>query len=49
METVHAALFRKSPVGLQYTAGLAPDVAARLQAVAQEQTIAQETVTAFYD
>ncbi len=41
--TVYAALFKKSPVGLKYTAGLAPDVAAHLQ------EIAQETVTAFYN
>ncbi len=40
--TTYAALFKKSPEGLKYTAGLAPDVAAHLQRVAQE------TVTAFY-
>lgn len=39
--TVYAALMDKSPVGLAYTAGLAPDIAAHLQ-----QT-AQDTVAAF--
>lgn len=41
--TVYAALFRKSPVGLSYRAGLPEDVARHLQEVAQE------TVTAFYN
>jgi hypothetical protein len=34
--TVYATLYRKSPVGLKYTAGLAPDVAALLQTAAWE-------------
>ena len=41
--TVYAALFRKSPVGLKYTAGLSAEVAQHLQ------EIAQETVTAFFN
>ncbi len=40
--TVYAAVFQKSPVGLAYTAGLAPDVAQHLQEVAWE------TVSTFY-
>jgi hypothetical protein len=32
--TTYAALFKKSPVGLKYNAGLAPEVAAHLQQVA---------------
>ncbi|MGL4975195.1 MAG: hypothetical protein ACRC56_07860, partial [Bosea sp. (in: a-proteobacteria)] len=40
--TVYAAIFQKSPVGLKYTAGLAPDVAQHLQEVAWE------TVSTFY-
>jgi hypothetical protein len=39
---VYAALLKRSPVGLSYTAGLAPDVTLHLQQVAHE------TVTAFY-
>jgi hypothetical protein len=34
--TVYATLYRKSPVGLSYTAGLSPDLAALLQASAWE-------------
>ncbi len=34
--TVYAAVIGKSPVGLSYTAGLAPDVARHLQQVAQD-------------
>jgi hypothetical protein len=34
--TVYASLYRRSPVGLAYTAGLAEDLAARLQAAAWE-------------
>ncbi len=41
--TVYAALFKKSPVGLRYNAGLPDEVARHLQEVAQE------TVTAFYN
>jgi hypothetical protein len=41
--TVYAALFRKSPVGLDYTAELPAEVARHLQ------EIAQETVTAFFN
>ncbi len=40
--TVYAAVFRKSPVGLSYTAGLPADVAKHLQEVAWE------TVQGFY-
>jgi hypothetical protein len=40
--TVYAALFRKSPVGLSYNAGLPADVARHLQEVAWE------TVSTFY-
>jgi hypothetical protein len=40
--TVYSAIFRKSPVGLAYTAGLPADVAAHLQ------QMAWETVEAFY-
>ena len=40
--TVYASLFKASPVGLRYTAGLPPEVAAHLQ------TTAWETVQAFY-
>jgi hypothetical protein len=40
--TVYASLFKKSPVGLKYTAGLPADVATHLQEVAWE------TVQAFY-
>jgi hypothetical protein len=32
--TVYASLYRRSPVGLAYTAGLAPELAARLQVAA---------------
>jgi hypothetical protein len=39
---VYAALFRKSPVGLSYTAGLPADVAKHLQ------EMAWETVGEFY-
>lgn len=34
--TAYATLYRKSPVGLSYTAGLSPDLAALLQAAAWE-------------
>jgi hypothetical protein len=40
--TVYAAIFQKSPVGLKYSAELAPDVALHLQ------EIAWETVASFY-
>ncbi len=40
--TAYAALFKKSPVGLGYTAGLDPDVAKFLQ------TVAWETVQEYY-
>lgn len=40
--TIYAALLKKSPVGLRYTAGLPEDVVRHLQEVAQE------TVQAFY-
>lgn len=40
--TIYAALFKKSPVGLKYNAGLSAEVATHLQ------TMAQETVAAFY-
>ncbi|MGL5445752.1 MAG: hypothetical protein ACRDBL_00405 [Rhabdaerophilum sp.] len=40
--TVYAALFKASPVGLKYTAGLPPEVATHLQ------EMAWETVQAFY-
>jgi hypothetical protein len=40
--TVYAALFRQSPVGLGYTAGLPADVVKHLQEVAWE------TVQGFY-
>ncbi len=40
--TVYAAIFKKTPEGLKYTAGLPPEIAAHLQKTAQE------TVTAFY-
>jgi hypothetical protein len=41
--TVYAAIFKTSPVGLKYDAGLGAETAAHLQA------IAQETVAAFYN
>lgn len=40
--TTYASLFKRSPVGLSYTAGLPPDVARHLQ------TVAWETVQDFY-
>jgi hypothetical protein len=40
--TVYAALFRKSPVGLAYTAGLDAATARHLQ------TVAWDTVRAYY-
>ena len=40
--TSYAALFKRSPVGSSYTAGLPPDVARHLQ------TVAWETVQEFY-
>jgi hypothetical protein len=36
--TTYAALYRKSPVGLKYTAGLSPELAALLQSAAWEAT-----------
>ena len=36
--TTYATLYRKSPVGLSYTAGLSPDLAALLQTAAWEAT-----------
>ncbi|MCX7175011.1 MAG: hypothetical protein NT159_14055 [Proteobacteria bacterium] len=37
--TVYAALYRKSPVGLSYTAGLKPDIATMLQTAAWETVL----------
>jgi hypothetical protein len=40
--TTYAALFKKSPVGMKYNAGLSPEVAAHLQ------NMAWDTVQAYY-
>ncbi len=39
---MYASLFKKSPVGLAYNAGLSPEVARHLQ------TVAWETVQAYH-